>query len=1258
MITVDGSSETITININGSNDGPVITPDPQIGYVTEDFITYASGQVIANDVDASDTLTYSAAYDSSSQSFNSKQGYDALINTTTQQYFTAYGSFSLNSQNGEWLYNLNNDSTNVQALADGQTTVDSLLVVVSDNEGATASQTISITINGTNDGPVAVDDTFTVGATLLTFDDVEAYGPFVYQGFVFSGNAGGYNSFFNANSYYYGTNESGAAYTYSDNYNYTGGAIQRVDGADFIVLSVDAASAWYGNSPVSFLGYNNGVLVASLAATVDPHHWYNNNLQYGGPNGHITFGPEFSQIDQLLVIPSYDYIYIDNLSIGSFATENVATENFTTDINVLGNDTDVDAGAVLSVLALDLTSSMGAALSLNTDGTVHYSSLGVAAIDALGEGETITDTFTYSITDERGATDTATVSVRLTGQNDGPLAVADTNAGNALVESGINPDNTPFTGNATAEGNVLTNDIDVDFGALLTVSAVNGSANYVGSSITGTFGSVIINSNGSYIYTLDNTDADTNALAQNASASEVFSYTVSDEHGATSTTTLTINITGSNDGPIADPGPNLDVFEDDAVSSGLLTAKDLDASDVLTYRLEGDEVSGLTVNADGAWIFDPSSADYQKLSAGVINQISVNYVVVDSSGSSDAAQLNIVVTGINDHVQLVASDNIGNVQVTTALVSESYPNAQGLVLFTDPDALDSHAAVVTSGPQNAFGQFTLGAIGSPFENIAGQLSWSYQADPQKLESLAAGVEIVEVYTVEISDQNASNVLQTVTITLKGANQAPQLTVINNLSQLAYSDEFPVNSLSFSVYEPDAQSVTPAFKLERLDGSNWINVGEFEDLGLNNTWTFNGGSPIAAGQGSPTTFAYTTSGGGLHKWTLQGYNYLPAGTYRYSGDFSDGAASVSSEPVRFEVKPETLTAQWAATPIVNTSSSNSDGTANVVLPINILIKENDLSPGALDQIIGDGLFNSGDLKIQVFDQSTGKVLATTHPTNATGSAAPLTITKSVGPGGTVLQASANVSEVLKVGEQVRHYQLRTVVSGQYYNYLESADNTTVSLSRNAGALVSSTDSLTTSNGYAISGLAAYVNSTQVGNTSGRLFSVELTGQLPKINNIPTLLPGNFLLTASNIASIKSSNVDTNADKIIDYRSIVISGSANLYNTTRAVDPVTGEQTGNVPSSSQPIASGIRYSLRFKDYDVPASEPVSGIYNGYESMNGVGVRGMLKDEVDFVAYQPNNNTVLFSTNGFDPIKDSINSPLNPLAPLYTYQPNILA
>ena len=98
---------------------------------------------------------------------------------------------------------------------------------------------------------------------------------------------------------------------------------------------------------------------------------------------------------------------------------------------------------------------------------------------------------------------------------------------------------------------MLTNDTDVDTGATMTVAAVNGSAGNVGTAVAGTYGSVTINADGSYSYTLDNADADTNALAQGASVTDVFSYTVTDEHGATSTATLTITITGTNDAPVA-----------------------------------------------------------------------------------------------------------------------------------------------------------------------------------------------------------------------------------------------------------------------------------------------------------------------------------------------------------------------------------------------------------------------------------------------------------------------------------------------------------------------------------------------------------------------------------------------------------------------------------------------------------------------------------------------------------------------------------
>src|SRR6185312_6930889 len=100
----------------------------------------------------------------------------------------------------------------------------------------------------------------------------------------------------------------------------------------------------------------------------------------------------------------------------------------------------------------------------------------------------------------------------------------------------------------TATGNVLTNDTDVDTGDTKTVSAVTGGS--VGSPVTGTYGSVTIAANGSYTYTLDNNDADTNALAQGASVTDQFSYTMVDANGATATSTLTITITGTNDAPV------------------------------------------------------------------------------------------------------------------------------------------------------------------------------------------------------------------------------------------------------------------------------------------------------------------------------------------------------------------------------------------------------------------------------------------------------------------------------------------------------------------------------------------------------------------------------------------------------------------------------------------------------------------------------------------------------------------------------------
>ena len=74
-----------------------------------------------------------------------------------------YGTFAL-TPGGTWTYTP--DAAAVQALGAGDTAVDTFIATVTDEHGATDSVTVSVTVNGTNDAPVAVDDAF--ATTLVT----------------------------------------------------------------------------------------------------------------------------------------------------------------------------------------------------------------------------------------------------------------------------------------------------------------------------------------------------------------------------------------------------------------------------------------------------------------------------------------------------------------------------------------------------------------------------------------------------------------------------------------------------------------------------------------------------------------------------------------------------------------------------------------------------------------------------------------------------------------------------------------------------------------------------------------------------------------------------------------------------------------------------------------------------------------------------------------------------------------------------------
>ena len=100
------------------------------------------------------------------------------------------------------------------------------------------------------------------------------------------------------------------------------------------------------------------------------------------------------------------------------ADQAATDESSSIDIDVLANDTDADSGARLSIASFAAVSAYGAKISLNEDGTLNYDPSESDTIQALLEGETLSDTFTYTVTDEFGATSTTTVTVALSGGDD------------------------------------------------------------------------------------------------------------------------------------------------------------------------------------------------------------------------------------------------------------------------------------------------------------------------------------------------------------------------------------------------------------------------------------------------------------------------------------------------------------------------------------------------------------------------------------------------------------------------------------------------------------------------------------------------------------------------------------------------------------------------------------------------------------------------------------------------------------------------
>jgi VCBS repeat-containing protein len=185
-------------------------------------------------------------------------------------------------------------------------------------------------------------------------------------------------------------------------------------GSDMFVLKLDTTGAltWartFGDTgaDVSFAlaadDDDNVVVGGKFAGTVDfdPTAATQNTASAGGE-------------DAVVLKLRSQFAPVANDDTGTTDEETVLSLVNGADASVLGNDTDENMGDTLTIDAADATSAQGATVTVNLDGTFTYDPTGAAALQALNDGDSVVDSFSYTVTDGLD-TDTATVSITVNG---------------------------------------------------------------------------------------------------------------------------------------------------------------------------------------------------------------------------------------------------------------------------------------------------------------------------------------------------------------------------------------------------------------------------------------------------------------------------------------------------------------------------------------------------------------------------------------------------------------------------------------------------------------------------------------------------------------------------------------------------------------------------------------------------------------------------------------------------------------------------
>ena len=406
----------------------------------------------------------------------------------------------------------------------------------------------------------------------------------------------------------------------------------------------------------------------------------------------------------------------------------LAISNGSTELDLLKGAKDPDTSHTLSVTGVtykvglaDASSTIPAGMSLSGNGVLTVDPTN-AAFKALGEGQTLMITVSYTITDGNGSTVAQTATITITGTNDAAVISGDTDKSLTETNAAL-----------TTSGTLSATDVD-SATTFVAQTDVAGSGGY---------GKFSINAAGAWTYTA-------NTAHNEFAKDQDYTDTLTVETADGTSQVITVKITGTNDAAVISGDTDKSLTETNAAltTSGTLSATDVDSATTFVAQTDVAGSGGygkFSINAAGAWTYTANTAHNEFAK----DQDYTDTLTVETADGTSQV-ITVKIAGTND-AAVITGDTDKSLTETDAALSTS-----GTLSATYVDSAASFVAQTGVAGSGGYGKFSIDASGA----------WTYTANTAHNE-FVGGTDYTDTLTVKTSDGTS----QVITVKIAGTNDA-------------------------------------------------------------------------------------------------------------------------------------------------------------------------------------------------------------------------------------------------------------------------------------------------------------------------------------------------------------------------------------------------------------------------------------------------------------------------------------------------------